>query len=67
MDEQQNNNLDALDLLSVLMTYINLHNYELNNKQNKKLDEIIFDMEKKLEYQNKMLEKIWEGINKNGR
>ena len=59
--------IDALDLLSVLMTYISLHNYELNEKQNKKLDEIIFDIERKLEYQDKMLEKIWKGINKNGK
>jgi len=62
-----NNNLDALDLLSVLMTYINLHNYELNTEQNKKLDEIIFDIERKLEYQDKMLDKIWERINKDGK
>ncbi len=62
-----NDGIDALDLLSVLMTYISLHNYELNEKQNEKLDKIIFDIERKLEYQDKMLEKIWKGINKNGK
>lgn len=62
-----NDGIDALDLLSVLMTYISLHNYELNEKQNEKLDKIIFDIERKLEYQDKMLEKIWKGINKDGK
>lgn len=61
------NGIDALDLLSVLMTYISLHNYELNGEQNEKLDKIIFDIERKLEYQDVMLEKIWKGINKDGK
>ncbi len=51
-------NLDALDLLTVLLSYISLHSYEENASQTKKLDTIIFDMEHKLEYQNDLLEKI---------
>ena len=64
-----NNNersIDALDLLAVLLAYLALHNYEENQKQNKKLDGIIYDMERKLEYQdillNKILRKV-EGVN----
>ena len=56
MDEQKN--IDALDLLAVLLAYLSLHNYEENDKQNKKLDVIIYDIEQKLEYQNNLLRKI---------
>ena len=56
MDEQKN--IDALDLLAVLLAYLSLHNYEENDKQNKKLDVIIYDIEQKLEYQNDLLRKI---------
>ena len=47
-------NLDALDLLTVLLSYISLHSYEENESQSRKLDTIIFDMEHKLEYQNRL-------------
>ena len=63
-----NKELDALDLMTVLLSYISLHSYEENESQSKKLDTIIFDMEHKLEYQNKILNEILrkvEGI-KNG-
>lgn len=49
---------DALDLMTVLLSYISLHSYEENESQSKKLDTIIFDMEHKLEYQNKILNEI---------
>lgn len=55
MDNKQ---LDALDLLSVLISYISLHNYEQNVQQNEKLDKIIYDIERKLEYQDNMLQEI---------
>ena len=58
--------LDALDLLTVLLSYISLHSYEENEKQTQKLDAIAFDMEHKLNYQNEMLQEILrkvEGIN----
>ena len=64
-----NNNqasIDALDLLAVLLAYLALHNYEENQKQNAKLDSIIFDMERKLERQEILLKKIlreMEGVN----
>ena len=51
-------NIDALDLMTVLLSYISLHSYEENESQSKKLDTIIFDMENKLEYQNKILNEI---------
>ena len=57
MDNEQKG-IDALDLLAVLLAYISLHNYEENNKQNKKLDAIIYDIEKKLEYQDNLLREI---------
>lgn len=50
--------LDALDLMTVLLSYLSLHSYEENESQSKKLDTIIFDMEEKLEYQNKILNQI---------
>ena len=59
-------NLDALDLLTVLLSYISLHSYEENEKQTQKLDAIIFDMEHKLEYQNKLLNKILRKVEKHG-
>lgn len=57
MDNKQKG-IDALDLLAVLLAYFSLHNYEENNKQNKKLDAIIYDIEKKLEYQDNLLREI---------
>lgn len=50
--------IDALDLMTVLLSYMSLHLYEESESQNKKLDTIIFDMEHKLEYQNKLLNRI---------
>ena len=50
--------IDALDLMSVLLAYISLHNYEANMLQNAKLDMIIYDVEHKLEYQDKLLNDI---------
>ncbi len=51
------------------MSPYNNYNGMINQlyRQNEKLDKIIFDIERKLEYQDKMLEKIWKGINKNGK
>ena len=60
--------IDALDLMTVLLSYISLHSYEENESQSKKLDTIIFDMERKLEYQNKLLNEILRKVEelKNG-
>ena len=54
----QDQNIDALDLLTVLLSYISLHSYEEDIKQNKKLDMLAYDMENKLNYQNDLLNKI---------
>lgn len=51
-------NIDALDLLTVLLSYISLHSYEENEKQTQKLDAITIDMERKLDYQNRLLNEI---------
>ena len=65
MNSNGQRNIDALDLMTVLLSYISLHNYEQGQKQNQKLDAIIYDMERKLEYQNKLLEKILRKVDKN--
>jgi hypothetical protein len=57
-----NKEIDALDLIATLLAYLSLHNYEENQKQNVKLDSIIVDMEKKLNYQNELLNKILEKV-----
>ena len=57
-------NLDALDLLTVLLSYISLHSYEENESQSRKLDTIIFDMEHKLEYQNRLLNEVLRKVEK---
>ena len=45
-----NNNasIDALDLISLIMTYISIENYGQNIDQNKKLDSIVLDVEHRL-------------------
>lgn len=65
MNNNGQRNIDALDLMAALLSYISLHNYEQEQKQNQKLDAIIYDMERKLEYQNKLLEKILRKVDKN--
>ena len=65
MNNNGQRNIDALDLMTVLLSYISLHNYEQEQKQNQKLDAIIYDMERKLEYQNELLEKILRKVDKN--
>ena len=65
MNSNGKRNIDALDLMTVLLSYISLHNYEQEQKQNQKLDAIIYDMERKLEYQNELLEKILRKVDKN--
>ena len=62
MDNNTKIGLDALDILSVLLAYISLHNYEENIEQNQKLDSIIYDIEKKLDYQNRLLNRILERV-----
>ena len=64
MSSNGSKNLDALDLLTVLLSYISLHSYEENESQSKKLDTIIFDMENKLEYQNNLLNRILRKVEK---
>ena len=65
MNSNEQRNIDALDLMTVLLSYISLHNYEQEQKQNQKLDAIIYDMERKLEYQNELLEEILRKVDKN--
>ena len=62
-------NIDALDLMAVLISYLSLHSYEENESQSKKLNTIIYDIEHKLEYQDRLLngilrkvERIEDGI-----
>ena len=43
-----NTSIDALDLISLIMTYISIENYGQNTDQNKKLDNIILDVEHRL-------------------
>ena len=64
-----NTSIDALDLMTVLLSYVSLHSYEENESQSRKLDTIIFDMEHKLEYQNKLLNEILRKVERieNGR
>ena len=57
-------NFDALDLLTVILSYISLHSYEENESQSRKLDTIIFDMEHKLEYQNRLLNEVLRKVEK---
>ena len=57
-------NLDALDLLTILLSYISLNSYEENESQSRKLDTIIFDMEHKLEYQNRLLNEVLRKVEK---
>lgn len=66
---ENNRNIDALDMMTVLLSYLSLHSYEENESQSQKLDCIIFDIEDKLEYQNRILngilrkvERIEDGI-----
>ncbi len=62
MDNNTKIGLDALDILSVLLAYISLHNYEENIEQNQKLDSIIYDIEKKLDYHNRLLNRVLERV-----
>lgn len=64
MNNNIQNGIDALDLLTILLSYISLHSYEENEQQTQKLDIIIYDMEHKLEYQNKILNEILRKVEK---
>jgi hypothetical protein len=50
--------IQALDILAAVLAYLSLHQYDESEAQSKKLDSIIYNMEKKLDFQNEMLEKI---------
>lgn len=65
MNEQEG--LSSLDIITVMLAYINLHTYEQSIEQNKKLDTLIYDIEKKLDYQDRILNSILERIEKNGK
>ena len=58
------NNIDTLDLLTILLSYVSLHSYEENMSQSMKLNIIIYDMEQKLEYQDKILNEILRKVEK---
>ena len=62
MESNTARGIDALDLMTVLLSYVSLHSYEENASQSKKLDTIIFDIENKLEYQNKLLNEIMRRV-----
>lgn len=64
-----NKNISALDMMTVMLSYLSLHSYEENESQSEKLDMLVYDIEHKLEYQNRILngilrkvEKIEDGI-----
>lgn len=65
MNEQEG--LNSLDIITVMLAYVNLHVYEQSIEQGKKLDTLICDIEKKLDYQDRMLEAILERIEENGK
>ena len=44
----ENANINALDLISLIMTYISVENYGQNVNQNHKLDVISLDIENRL-------------------
>lgn len=58
------NAIEPLDIMTAILSYISIFNYGENIEQNGKLDLIITNIEEKLDYQNKMLQKILERIEK---
>ena len=56
------NAIEPLDIMTAILSYISIFNYGENIEQNGKLDLIITNIEEKLDYQNKMLQKILERI-----
>lgn len=59
-----NKNLDALDIMTVMLAFLSLYIYEQNKNQDIKLNAIIYDIENKLIYQDKILGR--ENKNNNG-
>lgn len=58
-----NANIDALDLISLIMTYISIENYGQNIDQNKKLDSIILDVEHRLTRIEDTLKEVKDSVN----
>lgn len=57
-----NNGISSLDVMTVLLAYLSVHNYGENVEANSKLDTIILDIENKLNYQDELLEKILKKV-----
>ena len=58
-----NTSIDALDLISLIMTYISIENYGQNIDQNKKLDNIILDVEHRLTRIEDALKEVKDSVN----
>lgn len=63
-DTQTNNEIAPLDIMTATLSYLAIKNYDENVSQSKQLDTITFDIEHKLEYQNKILNEILRKVGK---
>ena len=60
----KNTNIDALDLINLIMTYISIENYGQNIDQNKKLDSIVLDVEHRLTRIEDTLKEVKDSVNR---
>ena len=59
----ENANINALDLISLIMTYISVENYGQNVDQNHKLDVISLDIENRLTRIEDAIREVKDNVN----
>lgn len=59
----ENANINALDLISLIMTYISVENYGQNVDQNHKLDVISLDIENRLTRIEDAIREVKDSVN----
>lgn len=61
------NNINSLDIITLVLMYISIYNIDKNAQQRQSINKLNNDIEYKLNYQNKILNKILRKVEEYGK
>lgn len=60
------NNINSLDIIALILMYISIYNIDKNAQQRQSINKLNYDIEYKLNYQNKILNEILRKVEEYG-
>lgn len=61
------NNINSLDIITLILMYISIYNIDKNAQQRQSINKLNNDIEHKLNYQNKILNEILRKVEEYGK